>query len=59
MSKSETDEKIAVLKKNGVTIVTPSAALMDSLKKIGATMSAEWAKKAGEEGQMLLKAYKK
>jgi hypothetical protein len=31
---------------------------MGSLKKIGATMSAEWAKKAGGEGQMLLKAYK-
>lgn len=58
MSKAETDSKIAVLKKNGVTIVTPSAALMGSLKKIGATMSAEWAKKAGGEGQMLLKAYK-
>jgi len=58
MSKAETDSKIAELKKNGVTIVTPSAALMGSLKKIGATMSAEWAAKAGDEGQMLLKAYK-
>ena len=57
MSRAETDEKIAILKKNGITIVTPSASLMGSLREIGATISAEWAEKAGEEGQELLKQY--
>ncbi len=57
MSKAETDEKIAILKKNGVSIITPSSALMSDLKKIGATMSDEWIKKAGAEGQAVLKAY--
>jgi TRAP-type C4-dicarboxylate transport system substrate-binding protein len=57
MSMAETDEKIAVLKQNGVEIVTPSATLMKSLKDIGDTMSSEWAKKAGAEDQVLLKAY--
>ena len=57
MSRAETDEKIAILKKNGITIVTPSASLMGSLREIGATMSAEWAEKAGEEGQELLMKY--
>lgn len=59
MSKAETNAKIATLKKNGVTIVTPSAELMSSLKDIGKTMSDEWSKKAGSEGEMLLKAYHK
>lgn len=57
MSRSETDEKIAVLKQNGVNIITPSASLMASLKEFGATMSAEWAEKAGDEGQALLKKF--
>ncbi len=56
-SMAETDEKIAILKKNGVNIMKPSDALMTSLKDIGATMSGEWVKKAGAEGQALLKAY--
>ncbi len=56
-SMAETDEKIAVLKKNGVTIVTPSGALMGDLKKIGDTMSNEWLKKAGSDGEAILKAY--
>ena len=57
MSRAETDAKIATLKENGVNIITPSSTLMESLKEIGATMSAEWAAKAGDEGQMLLKQY--
>ncbi len=57
MSRAETDEKIATLKKNGITIVTPSASLMGSLRDFGATMSAEWAAKAGDEGQALLMKY--
>jgi TRAP-type C4-dicarboxylate transport system substrate-binding protein len=59
MSKAETDAKIAILKQNGVKIITPSAGLMNSLKDIGKTMSGEWSKKAGSEGEMLLKAYHK
>ena len=57
MSKAETDAKIAILKENGVKIITPSDGLMKSLKKIGVTMSDEWGKKAGAEGAALLKAY--
>ena len=57
MSRAETDEKIATLKQNGITIVTPSASLMGSLREIGAAMSAEWAEKSGDEGQALLMKY--
>jgi len=57
MSKAETDEKIAVMKKNGITIVTPSSELLGSLKAIGKTMSDEWSAEAGSEGAALLNAY--
>jgi TRAP-type C4-dicarboxylate transport system substrate-binding protein len=54
---AETDEKIAILQKNGVQIVSPSASLISSLKQIGATMSSEWSAKAGSEGQALINSY--
>ncbi len=57
-SMAETDAKIAVLKKNGMKVVTPSAELMSGLQKIGATMTAEWTKKAGAMGASILKAYR-
>ncbi|MDH3235882.1 MAG: TRAP transporter substrate-binding protein [Alphaproteobacteria bacterium] len=58
-SQAETEAKIAVMKKNGMTIVTPSATLMTGLKKIGGAMTDEWKKKAGADGAMILKAYSK
>jgi len=58
-SQAETAAKIAIMKKNGMTIVTPSATLMTGLKKIGGAMTDEWKKKAGADGAMILKAYSK
>jgi TRAP-type C4-dicarboxylate transport system substrate-binding protein len=57
MSKKETAEKTAILKDNGIIVVTPSAELMAGLKEIGASMLEEWKKGAGPEGAELLKAY--
>ena len=57
MSKKETEAKIAVLKKNGMTIVTPTDELMKGLKKIGQKMTADWAQKAGADGKAILDAY--
>ncbi len=57
MSKKETAEKTAILKENGITVVTPSPELMAGLKEIGASMLEEWKKQAGPEGAELLKAY--
>ncbi len=39
--------------------VDPSGALVSGLKKIGKTMTAEWAKAAGADGAAILKAYRK
>jgi len=57
MSMKETSEKTAILKDNGITVVTPSAELMKGLKAIGSEMLVDWKKKAGAEGEMILKAY--
>lgn len=57
MSVKETATKTAILKNNGVTIVTPSKKLMDGLKQVGDEMLKDWKKNAGAEGEALLKAY--
>ncbi|MCL4799737.1 MAG: TRAP transporter substrate-binding protein [Burkholderiales bacterium] len=60
MSMKETAEKTAVLKQNGMTIHSPpSPELMKGLKAIGKQMTDEWVKKAGADGQAILKAYQK
>ena len=59
MSMSEASSKIAILKKNGMTIVTPSDELMKGLREIGATMLSDWKKSAGADGETILNAYNK
>jgi TRAP-type C4-dicarboxylate transport system substrate-binding protein len=46
------------LAKNGMKVQPPGDALKGDLAKIGDTMAAEWAKKAGDEGAAIIKAYK-
>lgn len=59
MSKKENDSKIAIMKENGMNIITPSPELMAGLKKVGAEIVVEWQEEAGADGAELLKAYKK
>jgi TRAP-type C4-dicarboxylate transport system substrate-binding protein len=59
MSMQETAAKTAILKDNGVTIVTPSDTLMEQLRAVGAEMLKDWKKDAGPEGETLLKEYQK
>ncbi len=58
MSMKETEDKINVLRKNGMVVVTPTPALMAGLKKIGERMTAEWLRTAGPDGEAILKAYR-
>lgn len=58
MSKKETAEKTAILKENGIVVVTPSEELMKGLEAIGAEMTMDWEKSAGADGEALLKAYR-
>ena len=58
MSLQETAAKTAILKENGVIIVTPSEKLMEGLKAVGDEMLQDWQKDAGAEGEALLQAYR-
>jgi len=57
MSKKETEEKIQIMKDNGVIIVTPSPELMAGLKAVGEQMLVDWKKDAGAEGEAVLTQY--
>ena len=59
LSKAKNLEYLDLLKKNGMNIVEPSAALKSDMKKVGDTMLKEWLEKAGPEGQAVVDAYKK
>jgi len=47
------------LAKNGMSVSEPSAQLKADFRKIGDTMTAEWTKSAGAEGQGIVDAYRK
>jgi len=47
------------LAKNGMTVAPPSAQLKGEFRKIGETMTAEWLKTAGADGQAIIDAYRK
>jgi TRAP-type C4-dicarboxylate transport system substrate-binding protein len=49
---------LKTLSDNGVTVAKPDAAMTAAFAKIGETMVAEWQKKAGAEGEALIKAYR-
>jgi len=48
-----------LLADNGMAVHTPTPAMMASLAKIGDTISAEWLKSAGADGEAIIKAYRK
>jgi TRAP-type transport system periplasmic protein len=58
MSKVRQLEANELLQKNGMTIHEPDAAMKAAFGKVGAQMVGEWEKKAGAEGQQLIKAYR-
>jgi TRAP-type C4-dicarboxylate transport system substrate-binding protein len=57
MSMAETEEKIAILKENGMQVSSPSAELARELRAIGETMATEWKASAGDAGEAILSAY--
>jgi len=58
LSKQREQTANKMLADNGMTIHTPDAALMSALVKIGDTITAEWLKAAGADGEAILKAYR-
>src|SRR5438094_3684267 len=59
ISEEKTKWYLEQLTKNGMTVAPPSATLAGELKKIGDTMTSEWTKQAGPDGQAVVDAYKK
>ncbi|WP_371056312.1 TRAP transporter substrate-binding protein [Rhodosalinus sp. K401] len=57
MSAAETEEKIATLEENGMTVSPPSDELAAELAEVGETMTAEWLDEAGDEGRQVIEAY--
>jgi TRAP-type mannitol/chloroaromatic compound transport system permease large subunit len=58
MSKERERDANAGLAKNGMTVHTPDAAMKAAFNKVGDQILQEWLKKAGPEGQQLIKAYR-
>lgn len=58
-SEQKDAEYLKELASKGMTVAPPSAALAAELKKVGATMTAEWLKQAGPDGQAIIEAFKK
>ena len=58
MSKVRTLEANELLQKNGMTIHQPDAAMKSAFAKVGSQILEEWQKKAGAEGQALIKTYR-
>jgi len=59
VSEEKTRFYLDELKKNGMTVAPPTAAMQTDLKKIGDTMTADWIKSAGADGKAIVDAYRK
>jgi TRAP-type C4-dicarboxylate transport system substrate-binding protein len=58
MARQNQASTMKILADNGMTIVQPDAAMTAALAKVGDTMLNEWLKKAGPDGEAMIKAYR-
>lgn len=56
LSKENTVTTMKALTTNGMTVAEPPAQMMADFKKVGETMTTEWVKKAGPDGEAIVKA---
>jgi len=59
LSQTKNDDYLKELAAKGMKVAPPSEALTKEFRKIGATMTAEWLKQTGPEGQAIVDAYQK
>ncbi len=57
-SEAENESYVKTMASHGIKIMKPSAKLASEFEAIGKQMADEWAKKAGAEGEAILKAYR-
>ena len=58
-SESENERYVKTMAEKGIKVMKPSARLSTEFETIGKQIAAEWAQKAGPEGDAILKAYAK
>jgi len=58
LSRKRESDANKMLADNGMTVHTPDAGLMAAMNKVGDTISAEWLKAAGADGEAIVKAYR-
>ncbi|MBN8535348.1 MAG: TRAP transporter substrate-binding protein [Rhizobiales bacterium] len=59
MSEELNGQHKKILAEKGINVLPPTDAMKAELKKIGETMAAEWAERAGEDGKKLLADFRK
>ncbi len=59
LSETKNGEYLELLRKNGMTVYPPSDQLRGDMKKVGESMTSDWLKKAGPDGQAIIDAYRK
>ena len=59
MSQDVTSEHLKLMAEKGMIITAPDARFRAELEPIGATLTAEWLKKAGQAGEQIIAAYRK
>ncbi|MCC6610898.1 MAG: TRAP transporter substrate-binding protein [Burkholderiales bacterium] len=58
VSEAENENYVKTMASHGIKVEQPSAKLEAEFEAIGRQMAEEWAKKAGPEGEAILKAYR-
>jgi TRAP-type C4-dicarboxylate transport system substrate-binding protein len=58
-SQDKTAFYMGELKSRGMKVLPPSDKLRDDMKKVGETLTSDWLKRAGADGQAVIDAYKK
>jgi TRAP-type C4-dicarboxylate transport system substrate-binding protein len=58
MSRQREKESNDILAKNGMTLHQPDAAMMAEFQRVGSVVADEWLKKAGADGQQILKTFR-
>ncbi len=58
LSEDTTTTQLRTLRDKGMTVIPPSPELRAQLEKIGATLTEEWVKKAGDTGQTVIRKFR-
>lgn len=58
LSEEATTKHVQILKDKGMTVTEPSAQFRGELQKVGATLTEEWLKKAGDAGQAAIRKFR-